>query len=158
MEITLRGRKIPLLYTVLEMKQMQEEIAPLHQLPVILFGGEIKEDGPKTDDEAAEEAARELEEDKPAQRVNYGTPQHLDCIAKCVRIMGNAGLEEAGEEPDLTDKWVMRALKPVQLVPTVNAIVDAMNEGMRSEIPEEKPQGPVDVVLEEVKKKDGTEK
>ena len=36
----------------------------------------------------------------------------------------------------------------------VNACFDAMNEGMKSEIPEEKQNGPVDVTLEEMKKKE----
>ena len=33
-------------------------------------------------------------------------------MAKLIRILGNAGLEEAGEAPDLTDKKVLRAMKP----------------------------------------------
>ena len=48
----------------------------------------------------------------------------------------------------------MRALKPGELLGTINNLMDAMNEGMRSEIPEKAEEGPVDVVLEEMKKKD----
>ena len=67
----------------------------------------------------------------------------------------NAGLEETGENPDLTDKKVMRALKPSELAGAVNACMDAMSEGMGSEIPEKEEEGPVDVTLEQMKKKDG---
>jgi hypothetical protein len=71
-----------------------------------------------------------------------------------VRILGNAGLEENGEDADLTDKKVMRAIRPGELAEIVNACFDAMNEGMKSEIPEKNETGPVDVTLEEMKKKD----
>ena len=36
--ITLKGREIPLLYTVYEMKQIQEEIAPIGQALKIVLG------------------------------------------------------------------------------------------------------------------------
>ena len=74
-----------------------------------------------------------------------------------VRIMGNAGLEESGQEPDLTDKKVMRALRPDQLVEAINAVSNAMADGMRSEIPEKDEDGPVDVTLEKMKKKEAKE-
>ena len=35
----------------------------------------------------------------------------------------------------------------------VNACMNSMAEGMESEIPEKKPEGPVDVTLEEINKK-----
>lgn len=131
-EITLRGRKIPLVYTVFEMKTVQEEICPLGNLQYILFG--------KNPDDAADTS-------------RYACPEHLNAVARMVRILGNAGLEEAGEKPDLTDKWVMRSLRPVQLIDAVNACVIAMNEGVASEIPPDPEEGPVDVVLEDIEKK-----
>ena len=70
--------------------------------------------------------------------------------------LGNTGLEEEGENPDLTDKKVMRAIRPVELGEMVSACMEAMNEGMASEIPEKKQEGPVDVVLEEIEKKKET--
>jgi hypothetical protein len=135
-EIKLKGRKIPLLYTVYEMKQVQEEIAPLSDFQYKLFG-------------------RNPEDENDTSR--YGSAEHLDTIAKLIRILGNAGLEEAGETADLTDKKVLRALKPGELVEAVNACMRAMNEGMRSEFPEKKEEGPVDVTLEEMKKKEQKE-
>ena len=131
-EFTLRGRKIPLLYTVYEMKVVQEEICPLGDLQYVLFG-------------------RNKDDEKDVSK--YGGPDHIGAVAKMVRILGNAGLEEAGEKPDLTDKWVMRSLKPTQLADAVNACIKAMNEGMASEIPEKEQEGPVDVTLEEMNKK-----
>lgn len=130
--ITLKGREIPLLYTVYEMKQVQEEIAPLSRAISLILGRnpDDKEDMSK-----------------------YGGAEHLGAAAKLIRILGNAGLEEAGEAPDLTDKKVLRAIRPADMATMVNACMDAMQEGMASEIPEKEETGPVDVTLEEINKK-----
>ena len=130
--ITLKGREIPLLYTTYEMKEIQEEIAPLSRA-ISLVTGRNPDD----------------EEDRSL----YGGAQHLEAAAKLIRILGNAGLEEAGEAPDLTDKKVMRAMKPSEISDIINACMDTMAEGMASEIPEKTQEGPVDVVLEEIEKK-----
>ena len=130
--IKLREREVPLFYSVYEMKQIQEEIGPLGDLQYLLFG-------------------RNKDDDNDASK--YGTPDHLNAVAKMVRILGNAGLEETGEAPDLTDKKVMRALRPVDLASMLNACTLAMNEGMASEIPTKETDEPVDVVLEEMNKK-----
>ena len=130
--ITLKGREIPLLYTTWEMKQMQEEIAPLSKLNYAIFG---------------------RNPDDKADTKNFGSADHLAAVAKMIRILGNAGLEEAGEVPDLTDKKVMRAIRPGELVEIVNICANALNEGMESEIPEKPEEGPVDVTLEEINKK-----
>ena len=130
--ITLKGREIPLLYTTYEMKTIQEEIAPISRAIRIVLGR-------NPDDE----------EDKS----KYGSAEHLDAAAKLIRILGNAGLEEAGEAPDLTDKKVMRALKPSEVGIAVEKCIDAMSAGMASEIPEKKEEGPVDAGLEEIERK-----
>lgn len=129
--ITLKGREIPLLYTVYEMKAIQEQVCRLGDMQYAILG-----------------RSRDSSEESI-----YGTPEHLDAITKLIRILGNAGLEEAGEKGDLTDKQIMRALKPGALVTAVKACMDAMDEGMSSEIPPETKQGPVDVVLEEIEEK-----
>ena len=129
--ITLKGREIPLLYTVYEMKEIQEQVCRLGDLQYVIMGRN-----------------RDDEEDS-----TYGTPEHLGAITILIRIMGNAGLEEAGETADLTDKKIMRALRPSEIVTAVRACLDAMNEGMASEIPPEPKPGPVDVVLEEIEEK-----
>lgn len=131
--IKLKGREIPLLYTTLEMKELQEEIAPLGELQYIIVG-------------------RNKDDENDSSL--YGRPEHLDAIAKSIRILGNAGLEDAGMDPDLTDKKVLRALRPGELPEAVNTCMKAMNEGMRSEFPEKEEEGPVDVTLEKLKKKE----
>ena len=130
--ITIKGREIPLIYTVFEMKAIQEELGPLSRAVSLILG---------------------RNPDDREDTSQYGSAEHIKAAAALVRILGNAGLEEAGEEPDLTDKWIMRALRPAELPTAINACMNAMNAGMASEIPEEKKQGPVDVVLEEINKK-----
>ncbi len=131
--IMIRGREIPLIYTTWEMKQIQEELGPLSRAISLVLG---------------------RNPDDKEDRSRYGSAEHLGAAAKLIRILGNAGLEEAGEAPDLSDKKVLRALKPAEMIDAINACMDAMNEGMKSEIPEKKQEGPVDVTLEEMKKKD----
>lgn len=132
--ITLKGREIPLLYTTLEMKRIQEEIAPLAKAIELVTGRNP--------------------DDKDDQS-KFGGAEHIGALGKMIMIMGNAGLEEAGQDPDLTEKKVLRALKPYEIIDMINACMDAMGEGMASEIPEKEEEGPVDVTLEEMKKKDG---
>ena len=131
--ITLKGREIPLIYTVYEMKQVQDEIAPLNRAISMVLGRNP--------------------DDKNDMSL-YGGPAHLDAAAKLIRILGNAGLEEADQPADLTEKKIMRAMKPADLILAVNACMAAMAEGMSSEIPEKEDDGPVDVTLEEMKKKE----
>lgn len=132
--ITLKGREIPLLYTTYEMKQIQEEVAPFEKAVELLLGQNGKN---KTDTK------------------RFGSAEHLEAIGKVLRILGNAGLEEAGEKADLTEKRILRSLRPAEIGETVNALMNAMSEGMASEIPETEQTGPVDVTLEEIKKNEG---
>lgn len=131
-EITLRGRTIPLVYTTFEMKQIQEEIAPLDKFAYMVFG-------------------RNPEDENDTSL--YGGPDHLRAAGALIRILGNAGLEEAGEKADLTDKWVLRSLKPATLAEAVNKCMQAVNEGNQSEIQPKQDEGPVDVTLEKMNKK-----
>lgn len=132
--IELKGKKIPLLYTTYEMKVIQEEIGQISRA-ISLVTGRNPDD--KTDES------------------KYASAEHIGYVAKLIRILGNAGLEEDGQEPDLTEKSILRALKPKDLADAVNLCMEAMNEGMRSEIPDKKEEnkGPVDVTLEEIEKK-----
>lgn len=131
-EITLRGRTIPLVYTTFEMKQIQEEIAPLDKFAYMVFG-------------------RNPEDENDTSL--YGGPDHLRAAGALIRILGNAGLEESGEKADLTDKWVLRSLKPATLAEAVNKCMKAVNEGNQSEIQPKQDEGPVDVTLEKMNKK-----
>ena len=131
--IRIKGREVPLIYTVYEMKQIQEEIGPLGEAINLVLG-------------------RNPEDEKDRSR--YLSKEHLDAATKLIRILGNAGLDEAGAAPNLTDKTIARAIKPVELPIMISACMDAMNAGMMSEIPEKEDDGPVDVTLEEMKKKE----
>lgn len=131
-QITLRGRVVPLEYTTYEMKQIQEEIAPIGKAIALMMGRNPEDETDMT---------------------QFAGAGHLEALGKAIRIMGNAGLEMAGEEPNLTDKAVLRMLKPPEIAAAMNACTEAMDEGMRSEIPPEEETGPVDVTLEEMKKK-----
>ena len=136
--IKIGGREIPLFYSTMEMISIQDEIGcTAFELNDAVFG--IKKD----------------EEDEESQ-VRFGVITDAEKTKKLgtlIRILGNAGLEEAGEQADLTNKKVMRAMKPSDMIEAINACMDAMNEGMASEVPERKKEGPVDVVLEEIEKK-----
>lgn len=127
--IKLRNREIPLLYTTLEMKTIQEEVCLMTDFLQLLFGK-------KSDGESV-----------------YSEPEHLDAIAKCIRILGNAGLQESGQEPDLTDRDILRAMKPGRLNEYINTCLKEMTIGMESEIPPAEEEGPVDVTLEKIQKK-----
>lgn len=134
--ITLKGREIPLIFTMMEMRDMQAEICRLDDLQYALFG-------------------RNRDDEKDMS--GYCSAEHLGALAKALRIMGNAGLEEAGEAPDLTDKKIMRGLSPSKIMEACTACMNAISEGMASEIPPKESEGPVDVGLQEIeeKKKEG---
>ena len=131
--IELKGREYPLLYTTLEMKTIQEKIASPLSKAVRLATGRNPEDEDDTD--------------------WFGNEKHLDALAKLIVIMAEAGAEDAGEDFDLTEKKVLRAMRPGDIGDAVNACLNALTEGMRSEIPPKEDEGPVDVTLEEMKKK-----
>lgn len=131
--IKIGGREIPLLYTTYELVAIQEEIGCTgHQLRDEVFGIHL------------------ADEDDPSSVV-------FDCVTDgektkklgtLIRILGNAGLEEQGEEPNLTDKWVLRNMKPGLLLVYALGAFAVINEGNRMEAKEEE-SGPVDEGLEE---------
>ena len=72
-------------------------------------------------------------------------------LGTLIRICGNAGLEEEGREPDLTDKWVLRHMKPGHIMIYAIAMIGVISEGNRIESTNqaEKENEPVDEGLEE---------
>lgn len=131
-EINIRGRRIPLLYTTMEMLTIQQEIAPIGLAMAMVVGKNLED---------------------PEDTSKYAGREHLEALGKMIKILGNAGLEEAGETADLTEKAVLRGLPTDRIIEAVNACLEAMNEGMHSEYPEKKKDGRVDVTLEEMEKK-----
>ena len=137
MEIKIGGRVIPMALTTFEMIAIQDEVGcTLGQLRDQVFGLE-----------------RNMETDEYSFTV-VNDKEKLKRFGTLLRIMGNAGLEEAGKEPDLTDKWILRHIRPSMIMAYVVAATAVINESMKMEV-EEKEDGPVDEVLaEENRKKD----
>ena len=134
-EIKIGKREIPLFYSTYEMIEIQEEIGcTAFQLREEVFG------------------IRQEDEDDPMSiRMECATdPEKTKKLGTLIRILGNAGLEENGEKGDLTDKWILRNMKPALIMAYAVAAMAVIVEGNKIEAPEaEEQQGPVDEVLEE---------
>jgi len=133
--IKIGGREIPLYYSSYEMIAFQEDIGcTAFQLNDVVFG--IKRD-----------------EDDEEDKVRFGVltdTEKLKKLGTLIRILGNAGLEQEGKEPDLTDKWVLRNIKPGMIMVYVIAMVAVITEGNKIEsTTSEEEKGPVDEGLEE---------
>ena len=118
--ITLRNREIPLAFTCQEMLDIQKEIAtPFRDAISIVLGRNPKDknDSSKT-----------------------GGNDHLNAAAKMIRILGNAGLEESGQEADLTDKKILRMMHPSEVVEIVNTCIDVISEAMNEKPSDEQPE------------------
>jgi len=75
-------------------------------------------------------------------------------IVKIIRIMGNAGLKHAGQEPDLTDEWLMENMDPHALLAYQVALLGCMTKETDSEAQQEKNENTErDLVLEEIQTK-----
>ena len=135
MEMTIGGRTFPLMLSSFETLTIQEEIGcTVGQLRDQVFG-----------------IVHNIETDEYRTTMRED-PEKLKKFGKLIRIMGNAGLEEAGQEPDLTDKWILRHIKPSMLIVCMMMVSDAIDEAMRLEAGGEE-SGPVDEVLEEENRK-----
>ena len=134
--IKIGGREVPLFYSTYEMIAIQEEIGcTAFQLRDEVFG--IKQDD---------------EDDPMSIRMEVVTdPVKTKKLGTLLRIMGNAGLEEAGQEPDLTDKWILRQMKPALIMAYAIAAMAVITDGNKTEAPaEDKDRNePVDEGLEE---------
>ena len=137
MIIKIGGREIPLVMSVWEMALIQEEIGcTVGQLRDNVFGIEHNLE--------TDEYSFTLMEDK----------DKMLRLGKLIRILGNAGLEETGQEPDLTDKWILRNMKPGMLIAYAVIMTAVVNEAMKTEAAEKQEKGgPVDEVLEEETRK-----
>ena len=71
-----------------------------------------------------------------------------------IRILGNAGLKHAGEEPDLTDEWLMEAMEPHALMGYQLAVIACLSKGGESQAAKEENETKErDLVLEEIEAK-----
>jgi len=142
--IKLRDREIPLYCSTLEMETIEEEIGcTLGQLRDEVFGLRLKD--PEADPDKVENWIFGL----------YSEPEKKRKFGKLIRILGNAGLEENGAEPDLTDRWVLRGIKPGMLLIYALVVLSVTNEAQRSEVAaeEQEESGPVDELVEEENRK-----
>ena len=133
--IKIGGRDIPLFYSTYEMIQMQEDIGcTAYQLNDEVFGIHHEDD----------------DDNSPVRFEVLTDMAKTKKLGTLIRILGNAGLEEEGKDPDLTDKWVLRHLKPGMIMVYVIALIAVITEGNKFEstTPEEE-KGPVDEGLEE---------
>lgn len=132
--IKIGGREIPLFYSSYELEAIQKDIGCTgFELKSEVFG------------------LRLADEDDPQSIVlDCATdPERIRKLGTLIRILGNAGLEEEGEKPDLTDRWVLRHIRPAMVMPYAIAVLIVVNEGNRFEVPPEAESGPVDEGLEE---------
>ena len=147
--ITMGGREIPLYYSVLELLAIQEQIGCTGlQLRDQVFGLEkIDRTGP--------------EEPSNYRLLCATDPERMKKLGQLIVIIGNAGLEETGKEPDLTEKWVLRHMRPQTVLIYGLMAMNEINGGNQSEVNEEiqakKNEGPVDTMVEaeEAKKAPG---
>lgn len=134
-EIKIGKRSIPMYYSTFEMIAIQEEIGcTAFQLKEQVFG------------------IRQVDEDDPMSIVMdcVTEPEKTKRLATLIRILGNAGLEEDGQEPNLTDKWILRNMRPSMVMAYAIAAMAVITEGNKVEVPEDDKQtGPVDEGLEE---------
>ena len=71
-----------------------------------------------------------------------------------IRILGNAGLKAAGEDPDLTDDWLKENMEPHALLAYQAAIIGCLTkEGESQAVREENEEKERDEVLEEIMQK-----
>lgn len=139
-ELKIGGRNIPLYYSTYETLAIQREIGcTAFQLNDQVFGLEKID---KDEDATVENTRLTVASD----------PEKMEKLGKLIRILGNAGLEESGQEPDLTDKWVLRHMKPAMIIAYAVGLMMVIRDGNIMEAKEEE-NGPVDEIKEEIEAK-----
>ena len=136
-QIRIGGREIPLSYSAFEIIAIQKEIGcTAFQLKDEVFGIRKveKEDEPNAEPDIFFDVVKDAEK--------------IEKLGKLITILGNAGLESEGKEPDLTVKWVLRNMKPALILPFAIATMAEINAGNMMEAKSEE-KGPVDELLEE---------
>lgn len=78
-------------------------------------------------------------------------------MIEALAILAQCGAEIEGEKCDVDAAWLKKRLGPGSTKAIVEAILAAVTEGMRMETETEDEDEEVDVVLEELKKKEATD-
>lgn len=135
-EIIIGERNIPLHYSTYETIAIQSEIGcTAFQLKDEVFGV-------KKIDEDEDETLGNIELDVVKD------PVKMMKMGKLIRILGNAGLEESGQEPNLTDKWILRHMKPSMIIMYALAMITVITAGNTMEAGRESNGEPVDEIKE----------
>ena len=132
--IKIGKREIPLFYSTKELIDIQREIGCTgFELKDKVFG------------------LRQTDEDDPNSIVMdvVTDPERMEKLGKLIMILGNAGLEEDGQEPDLALKWVLRNIRPAMIGIYAITVMAVIIQGNQMEQKEEEKSGPVDMILEE---------
>ena len=75
----------------------------------------------------------------------------LRTLVFMIRVLGNAGLKHAGQEPDLTEDWLMDNMEPHNILAYQVAVLACMTKESESQaINEENENKERDLVLEEI--------
>ena len=141
-EITMGGRTIPLQFTSYEMIAIQERIGcTVAQMRDEVLGLHL------TDEEDPNSWAMSVTQE----------PEKLKKLGILIEILGNAGLEEQGQDPDLTEKWVLRHMLPTEIIGYALMASLEINNGMSSEVLEEEQENQkgqkIDVMVAEEERK-----
>lgn len=141
-EITMGGRTIPLQFTSYEMIAIQERIGcTVAQMRDEVFGLHL------ADEEDPNSWAMSVTQE----------PEKLKKLGILIEILGNAGLEEQGQDPDLTEKWVLRHMLPKEVIGYALMASLEINNGMHSEVLEEDQENKkgqkIDVMVAEEERK-----
>ena len=132
--IKIGKREIPLFYSTKELIDIQREIGCTgFELKDKVFG------------------LRQVDEDNPESIVLdvVTDPERMEKLGTLIMILGTAGLEEDGQEPDLTLKWVLRNIRPAMIAIYAVTVMAVIIQGNQMEQKEEENSGPVDMILEE---------
>ena len=134
MEIKIGGRTIPLFYSTYEMIAIQKEIGcTAFELRDQVLG--FRQDDPDDPMSVHLDVVKD--------------PEKTEKLGILLKILGNAGLEEAGQEPNLTGKWILRNMKPPMIAACAIVAMTVIVEGNQTEILKAEEKGPVDEILEE---------
>ena len=78
----------------------------------------------------------------------------LKTLVFTIRVLGNAGLEAAGEEPDLTEEWLEEHMEPHGLMAYQIAVLACLSKETASQAQQEENENKErDLVLEEINAK-----
>lgn len=127
-EVTIAGRKIPLLYNVRSWIKIEKEVCALALLNRVMRGRPDKEGAYTTD--------------------------KLEKQIAVIRILGNEGLSKEKQQPDLTDEWLIDNIdSPALLVSIRIAACEEIDKAFATETEKSDPNEPRDLVLEDINRK-----